>query len=405
MAKKILKIVRNLFILITTPLLGLIIIYLVNPGFVEEKAYDWFYPTVNIDEKYINKIIVEVPEVYELMRIACTLTDAFQNDANRINRNTNYYLEIESKLMRFKNHELVKKLNKFLLENRMANQTAIRVLSLNYKLENNRLIFMETIDINPILLKLFQSQVFMISGNIDLIESFAKAINFGKFYNSHKEYYSKLIENFNKLCHPDDMKKWLEEKFDNKYQSYRIVFSPLTGGYHFTYCFFDEERNADQAIMFVNAPGYDVVGLSQSEFEIDASKTARNVFTEIDHNYVNPLSENYIEEINSAVPNYKFWNRQQRGYNSNLLTFNEYMTWGVFSLYAIDTYSNQNIDTIITIQTNNMSNRQFIHFKEFNEELIKQYTIKSKPKIDSLYRPMLEWMKEKYFSEKDVEVN
>lgn len=194
------------------------------------------------------------------------------------------------------------------------------------------------------------------------------------------------------------MKNWLEKKFTNQYQSYRIIFSPLTGGFHNTMSFKSHDKSMEQTFMFVSAPpNIDVKNLSEKEFEIKSSKMARIVFTEIDHNYVNPLTDKYKEKLESSMANYKNWNNQKGNmYNSKYSTFNEYMTWGVFNLYAYDTYSTENIDTIIKIQTDFINDkRKFHRFREFNTELFKQYKENSKSKIEKLYKPMLNWIKEK----------
>jgi hypothetical protein len=154
----------------------------------------------------------------------------------------------------------------------------------------------------------------------------------------------------------------------------------------------------EQTFMFVSAPpSIDVENLSEKEFEIKSSKMARIVFTEIDHNYVNPLTDKYKEKLESSMVNYKNWNNQKGNmYNSKYSTFNEYMTWGVFNLYAYDTYSAENIDTIIKIQTDFINDkRKFHRFREFNNELLKQYKKNTKPEIEKLYKPMLNWIEEK----------
>ncbi|MCD4793148.1 MAG: DUF4932 domain-containing protein [Bacteroidales bacterium] len=400
MIRKTLKIIRNLLLLLLIPILIIGIIYIINPKYIENKAMDLFCPTVNINDEYLNKIVVETPEVYELMQIACSLTETFQADENLIFKGT-YYKEVETYFIPFKNHELISKLNEYFKANPYGNsQHTIRILSLNYKINNNNeLIYSEIIKVKTILLKLFKTKVFLVPENLDLIESFAKKSNFKDFYNNHKDYYSKLISNYHKLCNFEHMKNWLESKFSVEYQSYRIVFSPLTGGFHSTTKFKDKVKNIEQTFMYVSAPYENIEGLSDKDFEIKAGGKAREVFSEIDHNYVNPLTDKYLKELEKAMPDYLFWNNQKSkssSYKSSYGTFNEYMTWGVFSLYAIDTYSEENVDTIIKIQADIINdNRKFNRFREFNDELIKQYKENSKPEIEKLYVPMLEWMKKK----------
>jgi hypothetical protein len=68
-----------------------------------------------------------------------------------------------------------------------------------------------------------------------LVEDFAKASKFRQFYKDNQAWYSKQVEREKELLPVKQMWTWLEEKFPKaKYQSYRIVFSPLIGGSHST---------------------------------------------------------------------------------------------------------------------------------------------------------------------------
>jgi len=399
MKRKLFKYFGRFILLIVSLIIILGITYLINPEYVQNKAIDVFMPTVTINDDYKNKIVVENPEVYVLMQIACSLTETFQKDNNLVNKKKAYYKDFEAHFSLYKNHELVVKLNDFLKKNPYGmDQHAIRLLSLNYDINSDgKLIDNKTIHVNSILSTLFKSKAFLISENIDLIENFANKSDFKTYYHNHKEHYNKLVYNYNQFCDFQNMKNWLEKKFTNQYQSYRIIFSPLTGGFHNTMSFKSHDKSMEQTFMFVSAPSKDIENLSEKEFEIAASKMARIVFTEIDHNYVNPLTDKYREKLESSMISYKDWNNQKGNmYNSKYSTFNEYMTWGVFNLYAYDTYSTENIDTIIKIQTDFINDkRKFHRFREFNTELFKQYKENSKSKIEKLYKPMLNWIEEK----------
>lgn len=93
-------------------------------------------------------------------------------------------------------------------------------------------------------------------------------------------------------------------------------------------------------------------------------------------------------------------NKQEKSYTSSLSTFNEYMTWAVFSLYVMENNPPHLVDRMISVQENFMeTSRKFIHFKEFNQELIRLYEdqkIKTGSiEIESLYPPILNWMSQK----------
>ena len=70
---------------------------------------------------------------------------------------------------------------------------------------------------------------------------------------------------------------------------------------------------------------------------------SRVVFTEIDHNFVNPLSDKKIDIINKVFADRNRWTKEGNGtsaYESAYSVFNEYMTWGLFSLYCLDNFPN-----------------------------------------------------------------
>ncbi len=396
MFKKILRFIgfTMLFFILLILVIGLI--YFIKPEFIQNKAIGLISPTVNIEDQYINAIVVENPEVYELMHIACGLTSTCQNDKNLLYQKTVYYEAVEQHFSKLSQHPLVQAIDAK-LQTQHFTQTlgGIRVLSLNYDInKDNEIIQNNTIRINPILFSLVKSMTFSIPDHLDLIEDFAKKSNFKTFYQTHQSTFSTINNQYNKLCDFEDMQDWLEEKFDNKAQSYRIIHSPLTGGFHNTISFMDKKRQAKQNFMFVNAPRFNIDTLNDKQFIIAASRSARIVFTEIDHNYVNPLSDKFKEQLLEVMPNHKKWNEEKQGYRSPMSTFNEYMTWGVFSLYALDTYPEKQLDEILEIQATFMNDfRGFKHFKDFNAELIRIYKDKGKPKIKALYPHMLDWIK------------
>lgn len=285
---------------------------------------------------------------------------------------------------------------------------AAKITALNYDLDdNNNLVKTNEVNIKPWLLRLASTRLFNVDGRKAMIEDFAKQSDFKSFYDEHSSYYASLQENHNQLVDLERSKQWLESKFSNSYDSERIIFSPLTGGSHSTMAAEDREQQMEQMFMFVSSPPEDLESLGEKELELESAWQTRIVFTEIDHNYVNPMSDRYLEKIEQAIPDYTFWNKQEenRGgtsYDSAYSTFNEYMTWGVFSLYATEIYSLEHMDAIMAKHTDFMSGpkqRSFVHFKEFNDELLQQYEMLNQPMVEELYEPMLAWMKAKYDSE------
>ncbi|SMG47978.1 protein of unknown function [Marivirga sericea] len=380
----------NKKIIILLFLIAIVSLFLVTN---RNKIVRHFYPRVAIAEKHINNISVETPKTYELLQIACSLTPTFQNDPNLLNKKSEYYSDVEKYFGSFSNHPLIQKLENHL---DFKSNLAIRLHSISYDVNNsNELEQNNTIRFNPIVKKIFYWNSFLISENQKLINDFAKQTDFASFYEKHEHYYQDLAENYQKRCDFEGMKLWLETKFDNEHQSYRVVFSPLTGGLHFTLAL-KNNQEMSQTFMFVSSNLRPIDTLDIDKAEISNGLQSRVVFTEIDHNYVNPLTDQFISELEKSMKNYKDWNIQSKSnYKSKYKTFNEYMTWGVFSLYALDTYTPKNSKKIIERTTRLINDRRKFHrFEDFNNELIRQYKLKGKPKIETLYPIMLKWMRE-----------
>lgn len=406
------KLFKYIMLTFGLAILLLLATYLLAPDLVKNTAVSLLYPTVTIEEKYKDKFSTEVPPVYELMYIACSLTETFQNDKNLISSRTpDYYAQVKKHFDEHSDHPLVKALEDKLKPAPYSQlQPAMRMFALNYDLNrDNRLSENEIFHVNPILLELFKSNIFYYPDYMLLIEDFAQKTDFYQFYNQNTPYYESLKLKYEKLCDLKGMWNWVEGRFPDRYNSYRIIFSPLTGGFHNTIPgLIDPETDLKQTWMFVSPPPLTLLdSLSEQELQILSSKVEREVFTEIDHNYVNPISDKYQAEIEASMPDYKQWNGREHGYSSSMSTFNEYMTWGVFSLYARDTYPPEQVDSIISIQENFMiGKRQFVAFKEFNQELRRLYEDQKSQtgsiEIESLYPLLLQWMNGRSFDKKQT---
>lgn len=131
--------------------------------------------------------------------------------------------------------------------------------------------------------------------------------------------------------------------------------------------------------------------------EMKKAMNTRIIFTEIDHNYVGPVSNKYLDRINSIFNDRKKWvdenNKGIPHYPTPLKVYDEYLTWGLFILYAHDTYGdNQELLNKISDNVNSvLVNRGFIKAKEFNTELLKLYKNASDKKIEGIYTPLLNW--------------
>src|SRR5690606_4959664 len=148
-----------------------------------------------------------------------------------------------------------------------------------------------------------------------------------------------------------------------------------------------------QTAMFIARADYDE-SLSEIQNELAES---RIVFTEIDHNYVNPVSDKFLEKINKALSNREVWAKPTitDAYDSPYKLFNEYMTFAVYSLYLNDNYNKEDVEEYLPILDKTMTvNRGFPKFTEFNQILLAKYTENTTIGMGALYEYMLEWCAE-----------
>ncbi|WP_418510583.1 hypothetical protein [Corallibacter sp.] len=119
------------------------------------------------------------------------------------------------------------------------------------------------------------------------------------------------------------------------------------------------------------------------------------VFTEIDHNYVNPTSSKFRKEIDEIFKNDTVWAKKDRlTYKNPIEVFNEYMTHAVFCTWVKETYTKENAKFIIRErEALNVEKRGFFKFKAFNQELLKLRSLHPNLTITQLYPYMLDWSK------------
>jgi hypothetical protein len=398
--KKVLR-VTGRFLAILLLMVGTLVgLYFANPSKVEAYVYDAFYPKLRQVDKYRGQFTAEVPPVYELMWIACSLTEAFQSDDNVLNRgggHGDYLAAVESYFRAHADHPLVQKLDAYLTPKQYGlNHYAIRFLSLNYELDaRGRLQKTRDYRVPKLLTLLFQRQAFLIPENVRLINRFIRDTDFMSFYREHQSYYAKLEANYPQIVDFEDMFQWLEARYPNTVESYRVIFSPLTGGFHNTMPLEGLEKGYQQNLMFVSAPLPDLPAMDSAGYAL-RGRLGRVVFTEIDHNYVNPFTDQRLEDLKTAMPDWRKWNTGKWGYESSYSTFLEYMTFGMYVLYVWDTFPEQYRHQVIAdVQSMMGDYRNFVQFPAFSEALLKNYQSLYDPtNMDLLYRLTFEWMED-----------
>lgn len=364
------------------------------------------YVTNYFDKTYIiqnnGKVTFDIPEVYELANIIWTLSPSGKR-AKDLNLEGEYYKRIVSYFKPYLNHPIFKQLD-------LADSIYYKnyydfrenSFAFNLKNSNSKSAKIELLFNGPYYYvfgdELADSSLF---GKLKpLVEDFASKSNFRQFYRNNINYYTKQIQRESKLLPVKQMWKWLEEQFPKlKYNSYKVIFSPLIGGSHSTqrYSAYLGNEYFGENVMFICNTDRQDKDETLTEKQKEALMSGI-VFTEIDHNYVNPSTNKYKKQIDSIFSNRNIWAKNSSSsdyYDNSISVFNEYMTWAVFCLYIVDTYDEDTANLVINErETKMVDKRNFIKFKEFDQALIKMRQEHKSLKVVDLYPLIIEWCKQ-----------
>jgi hypothetical protein len=337
------------------------------------------------------KVAVEIPEVYELANILW----AFSPAGNELGLDTNdaYYKSVAEWIKPHKDHPVFKKL--------ATTEKTYYDDYFSFRENSYAFHFPENAVATDLLC---EGPYYYIWGNDwdnysslfkelkPAIEDFAKRSGYRRFYEKNKPYYEQQIKRQRELLPVDKMWTWLENEFPAKFHSYKIVFSPFITGSHSTQQFGDFVDNQvfREAVMFICGPqGYDGRPITDKQKE---GLMSGIVFTEIDHNYVNPVSYKFEKEIDEIFAPRAFWANEVQFYNEPVSVFNEYMTHALFCLYVAENYDKETADYVVGKRNDLMVDwRKFSKFREFNAALAAIRTRNKDKKVVELYPEILDW--------------
>ena len=341
---------------------------------------------VDFTENYIkeNKGSYKVfsKKTLELVNVGIALSEFGRKDDDLIFKRSDYYKKVLNYFESYKNHPLIDSLNFNLQKNKNDYYYNITMNANMYSFEGNQIVNKTSFN------RMGFGEDNYLKKLLPLFEDFVKKSNFNKFYSDNEEYYQSLIEEYYNLVPVEKMWKWLEIKFPVKHDSYKIYFSPLVNGYHSTQRY--EDNGFRETAMHINAPILEDVYLNKEKEAI----LSRIVFTEIDHNYVDPTTDKY-NEITTILSPLSCWNSKRDWYNSSYKTFSEYMTWSIFTLYLYDNFDkdvfekrNKAIEDFMVSKS-----RGFIKYKEFNAFVLKWYKKNPETSLEKLYPEVINWIK------------
>ncbi len=320
-------------------------------------------------------VSIEIPEVQELVFVIFALTERGLNDSVMIDHTSSYYKEVIQHFSAFKNEEIVLSFGKII--DKHYNQ--LRMDACNYHFDENNLLAK-----NEQFNNLSWGNRDYLKKHLKALQEFSVKSQFRDFFSRHRSYYDSLQQRLKEQVNIMDQHAWLEQNFPIHLERYRIFFSPLSYGMHAT------NSSLNEVVVWVSGP-LEIADTSPVLIKAGAS---RMVFTEIDHNYVNPMSDLYTKEIRRAFRNRELWASGgfSSAYNSSYAIFNEYMTWAIFILYAKDKYAHEDFLLIKKMVEDMMVEyRGFPKFRWFSDRLLELYTSKSHDiRVSDLFLPMME---------------
>jgi len=337
----------------------------------------------NYDSKQSKEIIiVEYPETYELANIILALTEYGKMDKWEVRQGFDYYNKVQEYFKPVNNHPLLDSVN--YSRERWEEYLSFRTDSYAFTFdENNQLkrkfAFYTNEGIEPF------------DDHLKLINDFVKKSNFRDFFSQNKEYYNKVSDKYKKTQYLNKMREFLINEFGEQYsndEKYNVVLSPFVYRMN-CHRAIDSTTVAD----FITIPDY-VLSDTISTNEKDIATSIHNLFTEMDHGYVNPTTNQYKELVAKNF-NPNLWDNNS-GYNENnrFGVFNEYMTWAVYDIFLKKHFPSYASEVGLNWSFQNDS-RGFEYAQLFTQQLLTLYNQKDdKETLKDLYPKVLEWTSE-----------
>jgi hypothetical protein len=328
------------------------------------------------------RVRVVVPEVYELANVIIAMTTYGQSNPTLVRRSGEYYERVLTVFGPFRTHASMASLQ-------LGSEDPLRRY---YELRDNSFAYVFAPDLikrNPVYNTLWNPNTFR--DHLAAVQQFADVSGFRSFYAAQADYYRAFTERYRAIAEIDSIANWLEREFaPTRFDHYTVALSPLVYGSHSTHQV--TTSYGREAIMFVSGP--DITTGPGTSAGVHQAIMQRIVFTEIDHNFVNPVTDQYRSRVENAFGTRSKWTTDGSSfYDSPVAVFNEYMTWAVFLLYAEGRFSTEDFTEVARLTTAQMeSSRRFQRFGMFAQELRRlDHDRPAGSRVATLYPDILKW--------------
>jgi hypothetical protein len=330
-------------------------------------------PSLNPKEEVI---IVEYPEVYELANIIIALTETGKTDRWKVNKGYAYYDETLRYFEKMKGHPLLDSVNYARMEWKPF--LSFRTDAYAYEFDKNDQLVRKN-DFHSFEISAFDD-------HIALVQDFAEKSNFRAFFKKQAPFCQQIIANYKKHYMIGEMMQFLEGEFDNflANQKFKVVLSPFVGSQHLL-------REPDSLTTASFADIAKPIINNTTFLAEDKSTNLHTLFTEMDHAFVNPTTEEY------PLKNFfkeELWSKNSGYEGYGTAVFNEYMTWAVFDFFNEQFFPEIAEKINLNWHFQNET-RGFIYSNLFADQLKKLKKQYPEKRIKDLYPALLEWTKNK----------
>lgn len=342
-------------------------------------------------KKYIRannlKTTVEIPAVYELVNIVIALTKSAANNRNLAYRNSDYYKKVMDHFGPYKTGQLVNEIDSMMKHDKYHH---LKMDAYAYVFEKGKIQPSKVYD------RVSWGAENTLRPFISGLQKFADESGFANFYKNNQPVYQGQIRCYQDSMNTAQMVTWLRKNYPTcDFNAFKIIFSPLVSGNQSANSF--NNNGFKEAQAHVNFPY--LTDYTKKDWSSEAINLERGsiVFTELNHSFNDRETEKHQRSNHfiSAFSNLNHWiekGKPASGYNNAASCFNEYMNWGLVSLYYADHAPKEEQEKMISSVENNMQKyRGFKKFPEFNRFLVQLYKNRGNKVLAELYPEIIDW--------------
>jgi Domain of unknown function (DUF4932) len=319
-------------------------------------------------------IEVRTSQSYELANIILALTSHGLNDEWEVLKDTSYHRDVIAFFEPCRNHPLLVKVN--YSRDRWEEYLAFRSDAYAFEYQGDGVL-------QRVMPLRTSARVSPFDDNLTLIGAFAKECGFDAFYQTHAPYYASLAAAYRDAYMFPQMLAFLQREFGHASVTgrYLVVLSPLVGRMN------AQRRVKEDQLSFVSPARGLLEGGADALPIRDRITEVHTLFTEINHAFVNPVSDTFRSSIDVAF-DWKLW-AAKSGYDSNYQAFNEYMTWAAYDVFVREQFGERSAPAISNWHLQNKS-RGFIASELFAAKLEALRGNGAKT-LRNAYPAMLDW--------------